>query len=194
MGLWAQTICLIAEGVLVLVFANTNSLGSAIAVMVFFSLFVQAAEGTSYGIVPYVDPPATGAISGIIGAGGNTGAVCFGLGFRNLEYKTAFILMGSVIIGSSVLSVCVRIKGHAGLLGGQDDPNLTAGGTLSVPVKGEDDDVEESRDLGDRRESLADINMVYKANKGLRLGGGSIVSFPLKYVHPHRVRDAAYPV
>eukprot|EP00957_Ditylum_brightwellii_P201953 15327940-Ditylum_brightwellii.AAC.1 len=34
-----------------------------------------AAEGTSYGIVPYVNPPCTGSIAGIVGAGGNTGAV-----------------------------------------------------------------------------------------------------------------------
>eukprot|EP00980_Cylindrotheca_fusiformis_P002377 scaffold546_cov115-Cylindrotheca_fusiformis.AAC.6 len=72
--LWTQTILLACEGALVLVFANTGSLTGAIVVMVFFSLFVQAAEGSSYGIVPYVDPPATGAIAGIIGAGGNTGA------------------------------------------------------------------------------------------------------------------------
>merc|ERR1712151_1040041 len=111
--LWAQTICLLAEGILVLVFAQTNSLGAAITVMVFFSLFVQAAEGTSYGIVPYVDPPATGSISGIVGAGGNTGAVCFGLGFRNLATaKAAFMLMGFCIMGSSALSLLIFIKGH----------------------------------------------------------------------------------
>ena len=63
-----------------LIFANTKSLGGSIVVLVFFSLFVQATEGTSYGIVPYVDPPNTGSIAGIIGAGGNTGAVGFGLG------------------------------------------------------------------------------------------------------------------
>merc|ERR1712232_736926 len=121
MGLWAQTICLIAEGVLVLVFANTNSLGSAIAVMVFFSLFVQAAEGTSYGIVPYVDPPATGAISGIVGAGGNTGAVCFGLGFRQMaKTKDAFNLMGFTILGSALLTFLIGIKGHRRIIGGED--------------------------------------------------------------------------
>ena len=116
--LWAQTIGLICEGVLVIIFAKTTSLGLAITVMVFFSLFVQAAEGSSYGIVPYVDPPSTGSIAGIIGAGGNTGAVCFGLGFRNLEYKTAFMLMGFVILGSSVLSLGLVIKGHSGLICG----------------------------------------------------------------------------
>jgi len=103
--------------------------------MVFFSLFVQAAEGTSYGIVPYVDPPATGSISGIVGAGGNTGAVCFGLGFRNLSYKTAFFIMGFTILGSSVLSLVIFIKGHAGLICGEDAPKETAGETLAVPVK-----------------------------------------------------------
>jgi len=131
----AQTFCLVMEGALVLVFAQTQSLGAAIAVMVFFSLFVQAAEGSSYGIVPYVDPPATGSISGIVGAGGNTGAVCFGLGFRNLEYKTAFILMGCTILGSAVLSLCLVIKGHAGLICGEDVPEEGKGETLAVPVK-----------------------------------------------------------
>ena len=132
--IWAQTVCLIIEGALVVVFANTGSLGAAIAVMVFFSLFVQAAEGTSYGIVPYVDPPATGSISGIVGAGGNTGAVCFGLGFRQLEYKQAFILMGGTIMASSVLSIFIVIKGHAGILFGKDEEQpVKTPQTLSVP-------------------------------------------------------------
>jgi len=71
---WTQTIFLAGEGAMVLIFANTLTLAGAIVVMVFFSLFVQAAEGSTYGIVPYVDPPSTGSISGIVGAGGNTGA------------------------------------------------------------------------------------------------------------------------
>mmetsp|Transcript_30135 Transcript_30135/g.73228 ORF Transcript_30135/g.73228 Transcript_30135/m.73228 type:complete len:487 (+) Transcript_30135:288-1748(+) len=133
--IWAQTVCLACEGALVLVFATTKSLGGAIAVLVFFSLFVQSAEGTSYGIVPYVDPPNTGSIAGIIGAGGNTGAVCFGLGFRQLEYEAAFNIMGFSIIGSSVLSLFIIIKGHAGIICGKDellDPE--SGKSLSVPV------------------------------------------------------------
>jgi NNP family nitrate/nitrite transporter-like MFS transporter len=71
--IWAQTICLAVEGAMVLIFANTGNLAGSIVVLVFFSVFVQAAKGTSYGIVPYVDPPNTGSIAGIIGAGGNTG-------------------------------------------------------------------------------------------------------------------------
>jgi len=132
--LWAQTVCLAAEGALVLVFANTGTLGAAIAVMVFFSLFVQAAEGTSYGIVPYIDPPSTGSIAGIVGAGGNTGAVCFGLGFRQLEYKAAFMIMGSCIMASSALSLVIFIKGHAGLICGKDEVEPPKEQTLAVPT------------------------------------------------------------
>jgi len=124
--LWWQTICLIIEGIMVLVFANTKSLGLSIFVLVIFSSFVQAAEGSSYGIVPYVNPPVTGSIAGIVGAGGNTGAVCFGFGFRQLSYYSAFMLMGSCIIASGALSLFVCIKGHAGLISGQDSEEAIA--------------------------------------------------------------------
>ena len=126
-----QTILLAGEGSMVLIFASTKSLGGAIFVMVIFSLFVQAAEGSSYGIVPYVDPPSTGSIAGIVGAGGNTGAVCFGLGFRQLDYKAAFMIMGFSILGSSLLSVFINIKGHSALLWGKD--TIPAASAKSAP-------------------------------------------------------------
>lgn len=131
--LWTQTILLACEGALVLIFANSNSLAGAIVIMIFFSLFVQAAEGSSYGIVPYVDPPSTGSISGIVGAGGNTGAVGFGLGFRQLSYKDAFLIMGFSILGSSLLSVFISIKGYSSLLWGKDQIVSKETGTLAVP-------------------------------------------------------------
>ena len=122
-----QTVCLLIEGVMVLVFANTTSLGLSIVILVIFSSFVQAAEGSTYGIVPYVDPPSTGSISGIVGAGGNTGAVCFGLGFRQLaSTKSAFNLMGYSIIGSAVMSFLVMIKGHRSLVCGEDSDIVKA--------------------------------------------------------------------
>ena len=77
----------------------------------------------SDGIVPYVDPPNTGSIAGIIGAGGNTGAVGFGLGFRQLSVKDAFMIMGFTILGSSFLSLGIFLPGHSGLIMGQDDPS-----------------------------------------------------------------------
>jgi NNP family nitrate/nitrite transporter-like MFS transporter len=132
--LLVQVSLLALEGALVLVFAQTETLAGAIIVMVFFSLLVQAAEGSTYGIVPYVDPPSTGSIAGIVGAGGNTGAVGFGLGFRQLSYKLAFNVMGYTILGSSLLTFFIVVKGHRGLLVGQDSAVATKPhATLTVP-------------------------------------------------------------
>lgn len=44
-----QSIVLLLEGCMVILFANSTKLGVAIAVLVFFSVFVQGAEGSSYG-------------------------------------------------------------------------------------------------------------------------------------------------
>jgi NNP family nitrate/nitrite transporter-like MFS transporter len=133
-----QFVCLICEGALVLIFANTKSLAGSIIVMIFFSTFVQAAEGSTFGIVPYVDPPSTGSISGIVGAGGNTGAVCFGLAFRQLEARDAFIIMGSVIMASSILSAFVFIKGYSSLFFGTDEARPSKDVALVIPEEDED--------------------------------------------------------
>jgi NNP family nitrate/nitrite transporter-like MFS transporter len=143
--IFAQTILLVIEGALVLVFAQSGSLAGAIVIMVFFSVFVQAAEGSTYGIVPYVDPPSTGSIAGIVGAGGNTGAVGFGLGFRQLSYKSAFNLMGIVILASGILSIFIVIKGHRGLIFGTDAPENKAQ-ALAVPEPDEEETAEVNKE------------------------------------------------
>lgn len=121
-----QGCLLIVEGVMVFIFANSNTLAVAIVIMVIFSSIVQSAEGSTYGIVPYVNPPVTGSIAGVVGAGGNLGAVGFGLGFRQLETLQAFYVMAGCIIGSGVLTVFICIKGHAGLFTGQDSAEAIA--------------------------------------------------------------------
>jgi NNP family nitrate/nitrite transporter-like MFS transporter len=147
--LWWQTACLVLEGLMVLVFAHCNSLAASIIVLVIFSTFVQVSEGSTFGIVPYIDSAATGSISGIVGAGGNVGAVCFGLAFRyQLNYYHDFMIMGGIIIASGVLSLFICIKGHAGLISGQDSEEAirawkklgvdTPTTTLQVPVPDED--------------------------------------------------------
>lgn len=47
--LFWQSFVLIIEGSLVIVFAHAGTLATAIAVLIFFSIFVQAAEGSTYG-------------------------------------------------------------------------------------------------------------------------------------------------
>ena len=77
---------------MVLIFSKTKSLENSIFILVLCYSFVQASEVSSYGILPYVDPTVNGSIYGIIGAGGNTGAVCFGLGLSDLGYKSFVFL------------------------------------------------------------------------------------------------------
>lgn len=141
--LWAQTSLLLLEGVAVFCFPRTQTLGIAIFVMILFSFGAQGATGTTYGIVPYIDPASTGSISGIVGAGGNVGAVCFGLGFRQLapDADSAFAIMGACVLGCSFLSALVNIKGHRGMIWGKDD--VAPKGTLTVPDKLDDSDAEE---------------------------------------------------
>ena len=57
----------------------------AIGTMIVFSLFVQMSEGATYSVVPFVNKKALGSVAGIVGAGGNMGAVAAGFLFRAEE-------------------------------------------------------------------------------------------------------------
>lgn len=54
---------------------NEAPLGLVMIIMICFSCLVQMAEGLHYGVVPYVSRQALGVVSGMVGAGGNFGAV-----------------------------------------------------------------------------------------------------------------------
>lgn len=127
-----QAITLIVEGCLIFAFASTKNLGVAIFLLTLFSIFVQAAEGSTYGIVPYVNTSAPGAVAGIVGAGGPTGAVLFGLGFRQFALtRHAYFFMAGIVVASGISCLFITIKGHRGLLFGKDLPQSSA---LNVPA------------------------------------------------------------
>lgn len=115
-----QIALMMLEGALIVVFSYITDLGSAIVVMTLFSIFVQACEGATYGIVPYVDPKNGGSVSGIVGAGGNVGAVIFGLIFRQTaEDTSAFRIMGVTVMVCSIMPLFIVIKGYKGLIWGE---------------------------------------------------------------------------
>jgi MFS transporter, NNP family, nitrate/nitrite transporter len=103
---------LLAEGIALIVFSKMTVLPLAIVSMVIFSLFVQMSEGATYSVVPFVNRKAVGAISGIVGAGGNAGAVAAGFLFKSesLTYPEALTIMGIVVTGVSILSLAVRFS------------------------------------------------------------------------------------
>lgn len=114
----AQWTALVWEGVFLFIFTRMDELGAAIAMLICFSLGVQMAEGTSYGIVPYICPPATGAVSGIAGAGGNFGAVMWGLIFRfgPSSQKDVFAILSAIILGLSCLTPLYVIRGYDSII------------------------------------------------------------------------------
>ena len=66
------------------VFSKARTLPGAIAALITFSLFVQSAEGSTFGLVPYLNPNLTGSVAGIVGAGGSAGSVIFSILFRQI--------------------------------------------------------------------------------------------------------------
>ncbi|CAM9994075.1 unnamed protein product, partial [Scytosiphon promiscuus] len=112
--LYAQWSALVWEGCFLFLFTYMNTLGAAIPVLLCFSLGVQMSEGTSYGIVPYIVPDATGAVSGVVGAGGNFGAVMWGLIFRfgPTSERAVFRIIAAFVLGLSCLTPLVKIRGY----------------------------------------------------------------------------------
>merc|ERR1719188_2445792 len=77
--LWAHFLALFGQAVMLFIFGCINSSSGgwpvALAVLIVFSIFVNAAEGTSYGIVPYMIPQDLAIVSAVVGAGGTAGAM-----------------------------------------------------------------------------------------------------------------------
>lgn len=105
---------LLLEGLGISLFAQSQTLGMAILAMLLFALFLKMANGSTYGIVPFINKDAIGTVSGIVGAGGNLGAMLVGFLFKSesLSYADAFhyIGIGVAIIGMLVFVTRFRSK------------------------------------------------------------------------------------
>lgn len=116
--LWALYLALLAEGATCVALgritagmplseiAASGTAGRCALTLALFSVFVQLAEGGTYAIVPQLARAALGVVSGLVGAGGNVGAVlaefCF---FSREDARTdeGFVWMGYAVIGLATL-------------------------------------------------------------------------------------------
>lgn len=106
---------LFMEGIALILFSQMTVLPIAIGAMLFFSLFVKMSEGATYSVVPFINKKAIGSVSGIVGAGGNVGAVLAGflLKEETLTYSDALFIIGCVVIAVSFTSFLVKFtKAH----------------------------------------------------------------------------------
>lgn len=105
-------VTLAGEGILLMVFAQMESLAAAIVAMIAFGLFVKMSTGATYGVVPFVNKEQLGIVAGTVGAGGNVGAVLAGFLFRDasLSMADAFGYLGLVVFILSLALPLVRFS------------------------------------------------------------------------------------
>jgi NNP family nitrate/nitrite transporter-like MFS transporter len=102
---------LFLEGLALMLFSQMTVLLPAIGAMILFSLCVQMSEGATFSVVPFVNKRALGSVAGIVGAGGNAGAVAAGFLFRSeMPWPTALFILGVVVVGVSGLAMLVRFS------------------------------------------------------------------------------------
>jgi NNP family nitrate/nitrite transporter-like MFS transporter len=102
-------IALFCEGIALMFFSQMNVLALALPALIVFSLFVQMSEGATYSVVPFVNKKALGAVAGIVGAGGNAGAVAAGFLFKGgVAWPTALLILGGLVTVASFLAFTVR--------------------------------------------------------------------------------------
>ena len=75
-------------------------------------LFVQMAEGATYSVVPFINKRSLGAVSGIVGAGGNVGAVLYAqfLLMSGAPLEDCFMYYGVAVAVIGLLGFGVRFS------------------------------------------------------------------------------------
>jgi NNP family nitrate/nitrite transporter-like MFS transporter len=98
---------LLLEGLGIVLFSRMTLLPLAVATMLLFALFVKMSNGATYSVVPFISPKALGSVSGIVGAGGNLGAVLAGFLFKSeaITYRDGLLYLGVAVAVTAVLSL-----------------------------------------------------------------------------------------
>ena len=119
---------LLIEGVGLIWFAKSGNIGMAIFMMFVFGLSLKMANGATYSLVPFINPMAVGSVAGIVGAGGNIGAMLIAFMFKAkanhaskhviengvdlqkslIDYTNAFTLLGYIILGIGIAVLIFR--------------------------------------------------------------------------------------
>ena len=101
---------LAAEGILLIVFSRMSVLPLAVLTLILFGLFTHMSAGATYAVTPFVKRDAVGAVAGIVGAGGNVGAVLAGFLFRSDGFppQSGFLVLGIAVLAAAALVTLVR--------------------------------------------------------------------------------------
>lgn len=102
---------ILVEGIGLMLFSRVTTVSLAIPAMIGFGLFMKMSEGATFAIVPFVNKKALGSVAGIVGAGGNAGAVAAGFLFKGgMSWPTALLVLGAVVTVASFLTFAVQFS------------------------------------------------------------------------------------
>jgi MFS transporter, NNP family, nitrate/nitrite transporter len=114
-GLDARTLLLFAlilgEGFGLLWFSKTETVTMAVVAMITFGLFTHMACGATYALVPFIDRKSLGGVAGIIGAGGNVGAVAAGFLLKSVgDVDRCFAILGGCVLTAAFGAAAIRFS------------------------------------------------------------------------------------
>ena len=102
---------ILMEGLFLVVFSQMNTAIYAILAMTVFALFTHMACGATYALVPFIDRDALGGVAGIIGAGGNVGAVAAGFLLKGmLDIQTTLMILGGLVVIAASFVLMIRFS------------------------------------------------------------------------------------
>jgi len=107
-------VMMIGEGLGLLWFAKADTINYAILAMLVFGLFTHMACGATYALVPFIDSKALGGVAGIIGAGGNVGAVAAGFLMKGTgNIQQTLVILSVLVLVSALCAIAVRLTAAA---------------------------------------------------------------------------------
>ncbi len=102
---------LLGEGLCLIWFSQMQILWLAVIAMTVFGLFTHMACGATYALVPLINRKALGGVAGIIGAGGNVGAVAAGFLMKGAgSIEQCLFILGSFVTLSALCAIAVRFS------------------------------------------------------------------------------------
>jgi NNP family nitrate/nitrite transporter-like MFS transporter len=104
-------ILMIGEGLGLLWFSQTTNVTMAIVAMLAFGLCTHMACGSTYALVPFVSRKALGGVAGIVGAGGNVGAVLAGFLMKATgDVRQTLMILGGAVLVAALCAIGVRFS------------------------------------------------------------------------------------
>jgi NNP family nitrate/nitrite transporter-like MFS transporter len=104
-------ILMLGEGLGLLWFSNAGNVTMAVIAMLAFGLCTHMACGATYALVPFVNRKALGGVAGIVGAGGNVGAVLAGFVMKGTgDVRQTLVILGIAVLVSALCAIGVRFN------------------------------------------------------------------------------------